>query len=110
MARISWINKGTLILGLLLLTTSPIHSQLTSDSPLGIRKLHKLSNPQVYALLSSHVRPLLIPQDQETFLKELEGQVPNWSLLHDQPNEELGERDSLLLIENGIKNEKITLF
>lgn len=51
-----------------------------------------MATSQARTLVSSQARPLLSPADQESFLKELEGEIPDWSLLHDQPNEELGER------------------
>lgn len=81
-----------LVFWLFLLATSHTQAQLTRESPLGMGKLHKLSNKQVHTLVSSNARPLLSSTDQESFLKELEGEIPNWSRLHDPPNEELGER------------------
>jgi hypothetical protein len=93
LAGISSLNQwGYLVFWLFLLATSPTQAQLTSDSSLGIGPLHNLSNEQAHTLVPSHSRPLLTSTDQENFLKELEGDVPNWSLLHDPPNEELGER------------------
>ena len=81
-----------LVFWLFLLATSPIQAQETSHSPLGIAKLHSVSVSQAPTLLPPQARALLSPTDQESFLKELEGDIPDWSLLHDQPNEELGER------------------
>ncbi|UCE63751.1 MAG: hypothetical protein JSU59_00910 [Nitrospirota bacterium] len=81
-----------MVFWLFLLATSPIQAQVTSHSPIGIGNLHSLSPPQAHTLIPAHVRPLLSPHDQESFLHELEGEAPDWSRLHDQPNEELGER------------------
>ena len=65
---------------------------MTSHSPLGIGTLHYVSTTKAPTLVPSHARPLLTSADQEKFLKELEGDIPNWSRLHDSPTEELGER------------------
>lgn len=81
-----------LVFWLFLLATSSTQAQLTSESPLGIGKLHQLSTKQAHTLVTSNARLLLTSTDQENFLKELEGEIPNWSLLHDHPNEEMGER------------------
>ena len=77
----------------LLLYFSPLtQAQSANQSPKGIAALHYLSNTSAYALVADNARPLLTARDQESFLKELEGQAPNWALLHDQPDEEIGER------------------
>ena len=81
-----------MVFWLFLFATSPIQAQLTSHSPIGIGKLHYVSTPQAPTLVPSHARALLTSTDQENFLNELEGEIPNWSLLHDPPNEELGGR------------------
>lgn len=87
------IHQSTyLVLWLFLFATSFTQAQATGDSPLGISKLHTVSPSQVHTLIPSQVRLLLSPTAQESFLKELEGDIPDWSLLHDQPNEELGEK------------------
>ena len=54
--------------------------------------MHQLSKDPPHSLVSSDAQPLLTSAEQESFLKELEEEVPNWSLLHDQPHEELGGR------------------
>ena len=68
------------------------HAQFSSHPPDGIAELFDLSSTPLHTQLPLHTRPLLTPNEQESFLRELEGAVPNWSLLHDQPGEELGER------------------
>jgi len=91
--RTSLINQWPfLVFCLFLIATSATQAQLASKSPIGIGNLHHLSNKSAHTLVSTNARPLLTPTDQESFLKELEGEVPNWPLLHDPPNEELGER------------------
>lgn len=65
---------------------------LRSEPFSGIAELHQLSKKSAHTLVSAGSRPLLSPADQESFLRELEGAVPDWTLLHDQPNEEPGER------------------
>ena len=90
--RLVFYQWTYLVFWLFILATSPIQAKVTSHSPLGIAKLHYVSVSQAPTLMPSQARALLSPTDQESFLKELEGEIPDWSLLHDQPNEELGER------------------
>lgn len=67
-------------------------AQSASEAPLGIAALHHVSKKAAHSLASSNVRPLLTAADQVSFLEELEGEAPNWALLQDQPDEEMGER------------------
>ena len=78
------------------------HAQSSIQPPNGIAELLDPSSTPIHAQLPVHTRPLLTPTDQESFLGELEGAVPNWSLLHDQPGEELGER---LFVLNRARDE-----
>ena len=69
-----------------------LHAQSSTHPPDGIAELFDLSTTPIHAQLPLRTRPLLSPTEQESFLRELEGVVPNWSLLHDQPGDEHGER------------------
>lgn len=66
-------------------------SQLSlAEQSFGIAPLHSSRSPKT--TLSPDTRPLLNTTQQEAYLTELEGSIPNWLELHDQPGEEHGER------------------
>ncbi len=64
-----------------------------AEPPSGVQPLHRVSPSEIGSLIQDQsIRPLLTPQAQEAFLKELEGQPPQWDQLHDPPGEEHGAR------------------
>ena len=76
---------------LCLLTWFP--SLANAEPPSGVQPLHQLHTSQIYSLIQGHsIRPLLTPQEQESFLKELDRQHPQWDQLHDPEGEEHGAR------------------
>ena len=68
------------------------HGYSSINPPSGIAELFDLSKAPIHTQLSANTRGLLTSTDQVSFLRELEGSPPDWSALHDQPGEEMGER------------------
>jgi len=69
------------------------HSLAVAEPPSGVQPLHQLPTSQIYSLIKGNsIRPLLTPQEQETFLIELDRQHPQWDQLHDPEGEEHGAR------------------
>ena len=85
-------HSAHFIIWLFLLAFGAVPVSPAKEIPSGIEKLHHLSTHEAFTLVPLEARALLTPTDQELFLKELEGEVPDWSRLKDQPNEEMGER------------------
>lgn len=85
-------HSALFILWLFLFTLCGVPLSRAEEIPSGIKKLHQLANHEAFTLVPPKARALLTPTDQELFLKELEKEVPDWSRLKDQPNEEMGER------------------
>ena len=90
----SFVRRSAFFFFLIIPLTAAVlsHAQSSSSPPSGIAKLFDLSRNPIHGQLSSNTRALLTSTEQESFLRELEGLAPNWSLLHDQPGEENGER------------------
>ena len=90
----SFVRRKAFFVFLFISLTATVlsHAQSSSSPPSGIVELLDLSRHPILGQLSSNTRALLTSTEQESFLRELEGLAPNWSLLHDQPGEENGER------------------
>ena len=90
----SFVRRSAFLFFLFIPLTAAVlsHAQSSSSPPSGIAELFDLSRHSIHGQLSSNTRALLTSTEQESFLRELEGLAPNWSLLHDQPGEESGER------------------
>ena len=92
MLRALCLNRLTFLFLIFLTAAAVTHAQRSNNSQAGIAELFELSSNPIHAQLSSSTRALLTSVEQESFLRELDGLAPNWSLLHDQPGEEHGQR------------------
>ncbi|NKB81732.1 MAG: hypothetical protein GKS05_07585 [Nitrospirales bacterium] len=79
-------------IGLVLLSYACEVGTAYANPPSGIAPLLHTSRIEVTSSIAPATRPLLTPQQQITFMAELEGTPPDWEQLHNHPGEEHGER------------------
>jgi hypothetical protein len=67
---------------------------VSGQSPIarGIQPLIQLENQTLHQLIPRNIRPLLLPEEQEKFLQELEGEPPDWPTLQSPDHTEQSER------------------
>ncbi len=87
----SLLSLFLLVLGCAIFSEIPKSYSQTQDAP-GIQPLLEPKGQSIHSLLPIDVRPLLLPNEIEQFLRKLEGVSPDWSMLRHTDITEQSER------------------